>query len=103
GLGLLVEAMATLLTGDETADGSRVGNNLAFVVIEVDPEFRLRADRMSEYVLSSRPRGEGPVLLPGSIERERRRQTSQVVIDSVTWAAMVEHAQRAGIEIPKPS
>jgi hydroxycarboxylate dehydrogenase B len=99
-LGLLVEAMATLLTGDETDDESRAGNNLAFVVLEVDPEFRLRADRMSEYVLSSRPRGEGPVLLPGSIERERRRQMSLVVIDSVTWAAMVDRAQRAGVAVP---
>jgi hydroxycarboxylate dehydrogenase B len=99
-LGLLVEAMATLLTGDETADGSRAGNNLAFVVLEVDPEFTLRADRMCEYVVSSRPRGEGPVLLPGFIESDRRRQASEVVIDAVTWAAMLEQAQRAGIAVP---
>jgi hydroxycarboxylate dehydrogenase B len=101
-LALLVEAMATLLTGDETADDSRAGNNLAFVVVEVDPEYRRRADRMSEYVLSSRPRGEAPVMLPGSIERERRRQMDHVVIDSVTWAAMVERAQRAGVAVPAP-
>jgi hydroxycarboxylate dehydrogenase B len=101
-MALLVEAMATLLTGDETADGSRAGNNLAFVVLDVGPEFMDRADRMCEYVLSSRPRGDGPVILPGAIERERRRQMSEVVIDAVTWAAMVERAQRAGVAVPTP-
>ena len=35
-LGLLVEAMATLVPGENTSDSSRVGNNLAFVVVRVD-------------------------------------------------------------------
>lgn len=98
-LGLLVESMATLLTGDETADDSRAGNNLAFMAIEVDPTFRLRADRMAEYVRSSRPRVGRSVKLPGSIEQDHRAATREIVLDATAWAAIVERAGRAGILI----
>ena len=99
-LALLVEAMATLLTGDETADGRRAGNNLALIVLDVDPGYQERADHMAEYVLASRPRGEVPVMLPGQVEQLRRAEASEVIIDGPTWAAIVERAERVGVPVP---
>ena len=96
-LGLLVESLATVLVGDDTAEPSRVGNNLAFIVVKVDPEFRARADRMAEYVQSSQPRGDHRVTLPGRLEHERRLSANEVVIGEATWDAIVEGAGRAGI------
>jgi len=98
-LGLLVEAMATLVAGEETSDNTRVGNNLCFVVISVDPEFRHRAGRMADYVLSAPPRGEVPVVLPGSIEYERRSATEIVVINEPTWQAMMDRASKVGLAL----
>jgi hydroxycarboxylate dehydrogenase B len=96
-LGLLVESLATVLTGDDTAELSRVGNNLAFLVIAVDPEFRARADRMAEYVQSSPPRADNPVILPGQLENYRRSSANEVVVGEATWDAIVERARRAGV------
>jgi LDH2 family malate/lactate/ureidoglycolate dehydrogenase len=98
-LGLLVEAVATLLTGDETADPGRVGNNLAFVVIAVDAGYRGRADLMSEYILSSRPRDGARVALPGTLEREHRAQAAEVVVEDSTWVAIAERAERVGLGV----
>jgi hydroxycarboxylate dehydrogenase B len=100
-LGLLVEALATLLTGDATEDSARVGNNLAFVVVDVDTEFRARADHMAEYVLTSRPRGQAPVMLPGDTEQLHRDATGEILIDGTTWAEIVERAQKVGVSVPE--
>jgi LDH2 family malate/lactate/ureidoglycolate dehydrogenase len=99
GLGLLVEAMATLLTGDNTADPSRVGNNLTFIVIAVEPEFGQRADGMVDYVQSSAARGDDRVLFPGRIEQDRRLKTDEVVLGETTWEAILERAGRAGVAL----
>lgn len=98
-LGIFVEAMATLLGGDDTADGSRVGNNLAFIVISTSPEYRLGADRMTEYVLSSRSRGNATMKLPGQLEREHRDATTDILLDGTTWQATVERARRVGLDL----
>jgi len=96
-LGLLVESMATVLAGDDTADASRVGNNLAFIVLAVDSEFRRRALDMAQYVQTSATRRGNPVSLPGAIERHRRLEANEVVLGDATWEAITERAQRIGV------
>ncbi len=96
-LGLLVEGLATVLVGDDTADPSRVGNNLAMLAVNVDPGFRTRADGMAGYVQSSATRGDNPVVLPGRLEQERRARTNEVVLGEPTWAAILERGRRVGV------
>jgi LDH2 family malate/lactate/ureidoglycolate dehydrogenase len=102
-LALLVESLATVFVGDDSADSSRIGNNLAIIVIAVGPEFRQRADGMAQYVLSSAPRGDKPVQLPGTIERERRLMTNEVVLSKATWQAIRDRARRAGVAVDEGS
>ncbi len=45
-LGLLVEAMATLLAGDDTDDAARTGSNLGIIAVQTDEGFRARTDRL---------------------------------------------------------
>jgi LDH2 family malate/lactate/ureidoglycolate dehydrogenase len=86
-----------VLAGDDTADPTRVGNNLAVLVIAVDPEFRAQAGSMAEYVQSSPPRDGNPVILPGRLEYDRRSRANEVVIGETTWDAILERARRAGV------
>jgi hydroxycarboxylate dehydrogenase B len=102
-LGLLVEAMATLLAGDGTADDTRYGNNLAFVAIAVDPGFEARAAALAAYVRSSRPADPGhPVLMPGDPERRARDDADLVPIDATTWRALTTLALEQGVDLPTP-
>lgn len=98
-LGLLVEAAATLLTGDATSDGSRVGNNLAMVVVSVDEAYRRRADDMGQYVLGSRPRESRTLKLPGQLEREHRGTNSEFTVDDTTWESIVVRARNVGVDV----
>jgi uncharacterized oxidoreductase len=86
GLGLLVEALATLLARDETDDAQRKGSNLAVLAISVDDEFASRTDRLIEYTRSAKPIDPAvPVMLPGEREYRRRRQSQAVPVDQTTW------------------
>jgi uncharacterized oxidoreductase len=102
-LGLLVEAMATLLTGDDTVDGSRYGNNLALVAIAVDPGFEARAATLAEYVRSARPADPArPVLMPGDPERRARAAENGVPVDATTWRTLAVLAHERDVELPSP-
>jgi LDH2 family malate/lactate/ureidoglycolate dehydrogenase len=86
GLGLLVEALATLLARDETDDQQRKGSNLAVLAISVDAEFASRTDRLIEYARSAAPIDPAvPVMLPGEREYRKRRQSHSVLVDQRTW------------------
>lgn len=86
GLGLLVEALATLLARDETDDEQRKGSNLAVLAISVDAEFASRTDRLIEYARSAEPIDPAvPVMLPGEREYRMRRQSQSVLVDQRTW------------------
>jgi L-lactate dehydrogenase len=99
-LGLLVEAMATLLTGDETADDSRVGNNLAIIAVSVPADYRDHADRMAAYVRSASPIGTSPTMLPGDLELQRRSASATISIPESTWQGIASLAASAGVELP---
>jgi uncharacterized oxidoreductase len=101
-LGLLVEAMATLLAGDETADAARFGNNLAIVAIAVDQAFAGRADRLAAYVRSARPADpRRPVLMPGDPERDAAARVGGVRIDAPTWSALTVLAEERRVQPPQ--
>ena len=86
GLGLLVEALATLLARDETDDEQRKGSNLAVLAISVDAEFASRTDRLIEYARSAEPIDPAvPVMLTGEREYRMRRQSQSVLVDQRTW------------------
>ena len=100
-LGLLVEAMATLLAGDETADAARFGNNLAIIAVAVDEAFAARADRLAAYIRSARPADPcRPVLMPGDPERAAAR-VGGIRVDAPTWKALAALAEERGVELPQ--
>lgn len=100
-LGLLVEAIATLLPGDESTDESRIGNNVAIVIISVDSTFATRAEHMADYILTSSQRDDAPVVLPGSLEQERRKRSHVIEIDKTTWEAITERAKRCQLSLDR--
>ncbi len=101
-LALLVETLATVLSGDTVDDPSREGSGLAMIAISVDDDFAARAAGLSAYLRSSRPLDPvRPVLIPG--EREQRQAAEAlagaILVDGPTWRAMVDHA-RLAIAVP---
>lgn len=98
-LGLLVEALATLLPKDETTDNSRIGNNITFIVILPDSEFSTRAQRMADYVLSSSRRDKDPVILPGYLEQQSSNRSADITINDSVWQAICERAETRGISL----
>ena len=102
-LALLVETLATLLAGDDTADVIRYGNNLALIAIATDPGFQDRAERLAEYVRSARPVDPArPVLMPGDLERRFSELATVIQIDASTWGALRDAARERSLELPLP-
>ena len=100
-LGLLVEAFATLLAGDDSTDPARIGNNLTFIVVEVDQTFAERASNLAAYVLSAAPRPDSEIVLPGSLEQQRRTRETGVVVQAAVWQSIVELAESRGVPLPQ--
>ena len=98
-LGLLVEAVATLLPGDDSDDASRIGNNVAMIIVGVDTEFPSRAQHMAEYVLSSAPRGDSSVVLPGAPEQQHRASSHAIQVDESTWQAILTRAAARNVSV----
>ena len=99
-LGILVEAMATLLSGDDAVETSRQGFNLAILAIATRPGFEAATARMVDYLRSARPADpSSPVLVPGDPERAARARDT-VEVDAQTWAETEAIARELGIEAP---
>ncbi len=99
-LGLLVEAMGTLLGGAEIDDASRTGFNLTILAIATRLGFDRSAARLDRYLRSARPLDpKWPVMVPGDPERLARRRTT-VDVDEPTWREMVAFAGDLGVELP---
>jgi uncharacterized oxidoreductase len=99
-LAILVEAMATLLAGDDMDDPSRKGYDLTVLAIATEPGFERAADRMVSYLRSARPLDpQRPVLVPGDPERVAR-QRSAVDVDRQTWREMEAIARQLEVESP---
>ena len=108
-LSLLVEVLGSCLAGHASTDASVLGNGVCFIV--VDPaayspldDFKRHVDETVAYIKSSPPApGFNEVLVPGEIEFRnlRRRQAEGIAVDDVTWQAIVDHARRLGVELPR--
>jgi uncharacterized oxidoreductase len=102
-LGVLVEAMSTLLSGADSEDMSRFGNTLTLMALAVDQDFPRRADRLVRYIRSARPIDPtNPVLVPGEREQMALRSATGVAIDATTWHEVGELAGQRGIGLPAP-
>jgi len=102
-LSLLVDAMGTLLAGENPDDDERIGNNVALIAIKTDPGFAARAQHHATYVRSAAPADPGrPVLLPGDREIQERAAHSMVEIDDATFREIREAALKADLRIPTP-
>jgi LDH2 family malate/lactate/ureidoglycolate dehydrogenase len=102
-LGLLVEAMTTVLAGEEATDPRRLGNNLTVLVVAGGEDVVSAGPALARYVRSSRPADpDHPVLLPGDPEKSARQGNADVSIDPPTWHAINELATRYGVAVPPP-
>ena len=100
-LGVLVDLMATLLTGNRLDDQAWWGNNLALVAIATDSEFVSRADELVRYFRSAEPLDPSePVLLPGELESISRAAANGVWVDAETWAEIRAIAQERSFAVP---
>ena len=99
-LGILVEAMATLLAGDEADDAERTGFNLTILAIATARGFERATGRMAAYLRSARPADpKRAVLVPGDPERGARR-SSVVEVDPETWRQTEVIARELGVALP---
>ncbi len=99
-MAILVEAMATLLAGDEIDDRSRAGANLTVLAIVADGDLASAADRMAGYLRSARPvNPDRPVLVPGDPERAARER-STVSVDRRSWDEIGELARELTVKMP---
>ena len=99
-LAILVEAMATLLAGDEIDDASRVDFNLTVLAIATKPGFDRATERMANYLRSARPLDlKRPVLVPGDPEHLARGR-SVVEVDAQTWREIEAIARELQIKLP---
>jgi uncharacterized oxidoreductase len=99
-LGILVEAMATLLAGDEVDDASRAGFNLTVLAIAAGRGFDEATGRMAAYLRAARPADPNrPVLVPGDPERLARESTT-VEVDPQTWRETELIARELGVAPP---
>jgi LDH2 family malate/lactate/ureidoglycolate dehydrogenase len=102
-LGILVEVLAVLLSGDETADTAREGSDLAMIAIGTDGAFAGRAARMADYIRASTPLDPSqPVMLPGEREQKEAARSARgaVLVDGPTWRAICKTATEKGVAIP---
>jgi uncharacterized oxidoreductase len=99
-LGVLVEAMATLLAGDAVDDASRRTFNLAVLAIATDNGFERGTERMVDYLRSARPTDpRRPVLVPGDPERAAHDRTV-VEVDEQSWNETEVIARELRIAVP---
>jgi uncharacterized oxidoreductase len=108
GMGMMVELMGGLLSGEGCASGERVfkSNGVFFTVC--DPSFFTdeetydrEIESLISHVMSSRVDPKiGEILLPGELEfrTEKKRREEGIPVDDATWDLLVEVAQKLGID-----
>ena len=100
GFGLLVEAMTTVLAGEDATDPGRIGNTVTLLAIAGDDRVASAGSVLAGYVRSSRPADSArPVLLPGDLERAAAR-AGIVQVDEHTWEQLEELAAESSVEVP---
>ena len=102
-LALMVEALATLASGDLADDTSRSGSNFALMAIDAGAGFDALVAGLSDYVASSAPLDPTrPVMVPGDREQAvRAANGDSIEIDRTTWARITALAV-PGTTVPEP-
>ena len=102
-LGILVEVLAGLLSGDRADDRARTGSNLALIALSTGGDFAALASGMAAYVRSARPIDPAkPVEMPG--DRELRQAgdnlRNAIMVDQPTWTRLLELAAIHRVNVP---
>jgi LDH2 family malate/lactate/ureidoglycolate dehydrogenase len=99
-LGLLAEAMGTLLAGEAVDDLARE-NNLTLVAIRVADGFPQLAAGLVEHVHRATPLdGSAPPMVPGEPEARSRAASTTILVDPITWERLAAHAERRDVPLP---
>ncbi len=99
-LGLLVEAMGTLMAGEAADDPARE-NNLTLVAMRVAEDFPALAAGLVEHVHRATPLdGAAPPMVPGEPEHRSRAASTTILVDPITWERLAAHADRRGVPLP---
>jgi LDH2 family malate/lactate/ureidoglycolate dehydrogenase len=101
-LGLLVEALTTLMNGDAIDDRSRHGTDMTLLAIAPASGFAELAHGLSGHIRASPPLDpRRPVLMPGDRERlAAATAPDRVAVDGPTWEAIEREASRRGAAAP---
>lgn len=99
-LGLLVEAMGTLLAGERPDDPGRE-NNLTLLAFAPPPGFAVLAADLVDHVHAAVPLDPArPPLVPGEPEHRTRATTRTILVDPLTWSRLAAHASAASVQLP---
>jgi hydroxycarboxylate dehydrogenase B len=100
-LALLVEAMTTVLSGEDAADAERFGNNLTLVAVAADAAVAESGAGLERYLRTTRPaRPDREVLLPGDPERRALAEGPAIRVDREVWRSVVAVGERFGVDPP---
>ena len=103
-LALLVEAMTTVLCGEDASNDTRFGNNLTILAIAAGDSTVAAGTALATYLRETRPaRLDRPVLLPGDPERRALESADGIAIDGEVWSALNALGERFGVERPDPA
>jgi LDH2 family malate/lactate/ureidoglycolate dehydrogenase len=99
-LALLVEAMTTVLCGEDPAAEDRFGNNLTLVAIAADRAAAGSGAALAAYLRGTPPADPArPVLLPGELERSAL-DAGAIALDPEVWASLAVLGERLGVRAP---
>jgi LDH2 family malate/lactate/ureidoglycolate dehydrogenase len=101
-LALLVEALTTVLCGEDMTDAARFGNNVTIIAIAAGDKQATSASILTEYLRSARPAdADKPVLVPGDPEREALTRAQHVLVEPEVWDQLLQLGERLGVEPPE--
>jgi LDH2 family malate/lactate/ureidoglycolate dehydrogenase len=99
-LGLLVEAMGTLLAG-ETSDDPDRDNNLTLFAFATPEGFASRASGLVDHIHRAVPiDADRPPMVPGEPEARARAAAQSVLVDPATWEAIAARAAAKDLTLP---
>lgn len=110
GLSLAIDALSGALSGADCSNprSSRHGNACLFLALKIEAfcpisEFETKVSELMAHVKNARPMpGVDRIAIPGEPEQLSAQQGRRdgLLVDDITWAALLERAKRVGIEAP---
>lgn len=111
GLAILVDVLSGILSGAGWSSSRSVEESQGVFMIAIDPEgfcgrFALvqAVEEMVEWIKSSPPAGDEPVLVPGEASESAREESGgHIEIDPTTWNDLLDVFAETGIRVPPTS